>query len=710
MIFFNLLNNIALLVSLSILHSLIIRRWRQGTLTYQLLSGLLFGSVGVVGMMNPLRLMPGIIFDGRSIIISTGGFIGGPLTGAVTGALCASYRLGLGGSGTLMGLSVITASACIGILYHFLRRRRPSIAHPLHLLGMGVLVHIVMLLLTLTLPQAVSGLVLSQIAVPVLVLYPVATVLVCMLFLEQESHIRAETALRYSEEKYRELVENASSVILRLNPQGQITFMNGFGLRLFGFSEQDLLGKHVMETIVPTTDGEGRDPAHLIRATLLRPEDHPINEHENICSDGRRVWIRWTNKGIRNASGHLREILSVGQDITDQKLSESARRNLEEQLEQSRKLEAVGMLAGGVAHDLNNLLSPILGYSDMILLDNALAKEHRDEVEQILRASERARDLVRRLMAFGRKQSLDVQPVDLNAVILGFLDLLRRTLHEDIRIERDLDSALWTVRADRGQLEQVLMNLAINAQDAMPGGGVISIETRNAHLDPAAPGPETSSGPFVRLTVRDTGLGIEPEVRARIFEPFFTTKVFGKGYGLGLATVYGIVKQHGGSIAVESVLNEGSAFTVFLPAEDQPQPHREGDAAEARILTGAESILVAEDYPPVRKITVAMLRKLGYPVVGEGLPSECLKIAQDTRQNVDLLITDVVMPEMSGQELYARLRAIRPGIRVLFMSGHVPNVIHAKGGLEEGAGFIQKPFTQQELGEKLRQVLSAQVR
>ena len=709
MVYLNLINNIALLVSLSIMHTLIMRRWKQGTLTYQVLSGLVFSAVVVVGMMNPLRLSPGIIFDGRSIIISIAGLFGGPVTAFITVVISASYRLWIGGVGAVMGVSVITESALLGVAYHYLRRRHPEVLRPVYLYLFGVLVHLVMLLLTLTLPGGVSGTVFYQIAVPVIVIYPVASLLVCMLFLDQESRLRAEEGLRRSEEKYRELVENVNSIILRWTPDGVITFVNEYGLRFFGYAEPEIVGRGLVGTILPETESTGRDLAAMVGDIVEHPDRYADNENENLCRDGRRVWVRWRNRAVTDDQGRTAEILSVGNDVSERKRMEAEHERLEEQLRQSQKMEAVGLLAGGVAHDLNNLLSPILGYGEMLIFDVDLKEKQRRDIAQIVEAGERARDLVRQLMAFGRKQTLEVKPLNLNDVISSFANLLRRTLREDIDVSLRLAPGLRLVRADRGQIEQVLMNLAVNAQDAMPAGGKLVIETAEVYLDQeyVMHHPDLSPGQYVALTVSDTGAGMDTLTQARIFEPFFTTKAMGKGAGLGLATVYGIITQHGGNVSVHSEPGQGTTFNAYLPALDSDALPSSPPRSEPQRTGGSETILVAEDDPTVRTMACLMLERLGYQVLTGESPEKCLQLAEKPDGKIDLLLTDVVMPGLSGKELHTRLCQTCPGVKALFMSGYTADIMADRGVLGEDLEFIQKPFTQQALAQKVRQALDA---
>ncbi len=814
MIFLNLLNNIALLVSLSIVHGLIMRRWKQGSMMYQILSGLLFGGVTIVGMMTPLRLLPGIIFDGRSIIISIAGLFGGPITAVISAAIAAGYRVWLGGAGAIMGVSVISESACFGIAYHYLRRRHPEMVRPRHLLGFGLLVHAAMLILTRTLPGSVSTQVFHQICIPVLTIYPTATVLLCMLFLDQESSLAAEMRLREKTEELEQYFTRSLDLLCIADTNGCFRRLNPEWQKSLGYPIDEMVGRPYLDFVHPD------DIAPTVQAVANLAEQKQVKNFVNRyrAKDGTYRWIEWRSYPTgnlvysvarditerRRTDEELRRLASAVQQaaeivvITDPagtieyvnpaferitgytaaeavgqnpRLLKSGRQclafyedlwktitggaawsghfinrrkdgtlyhedatispirgengqivhfvavkrdvtrevELEEHLHLAQRLESVGLLAGGVAHDLNNLLAPILGYGSMLLEDKGLADTPRQDIEEMMKAANRARDLVQQLMAFGRKQVLEVKPLNLNDVITGFGNLLRRTLREDIRIELNLVPTLRTVKADRGQLEQVLMNLALNAQDAMPKGGTLTIETVDADLDEqnVASCPELVPGRYVLLTVSDTGIGLDEQTQARIFEPFFTTKKIGKGMGLGLATVYGIVKQHGGNIWVSSKVGQGTTFGIHLPTVEEKVVEESIPTAMTEVVGGDETILVAEDDPTVREMTCTILQNLGYHIISFKTAEECLSNAQDLPKELHLLLTDVVMPEVSGRDLYARLCEIHPGIKVLYMSGYTANVIAHRGVLDEGTQFIQKPFTRELLARKVRQVLES---
>lgn len=421
--------------------------------------------------------------------------------------------------------------------------------------------------------------------------------------------------------------------------------------------------------------------------------------------DGTKGTYLSTFEPVFDEHGELVRMVGVAHDISERKRAEAERNELADKYQQALRMESLGRLAGGIAHDLNNLLTPILGYADLLQARLASQPDVLAQVAPITQAAEQARDLVSRLLAFGRKQILMARPHDVNRVITEFESLLRRTIREDIEFRLDLAAGLPTVFIDRSQLEQVLMNLAVNSMDAMPDGGVFAISTRLTPSDKC----QTDDGArerFVTITVSDTGVGMDQGTRAQVFDPFFTTKVKNKGTGLGLATVYGIVHQHGGDIRLESEPGEGAVFHIAFPACDQPPTVRrtEGQGRE-RSPENSETILVAEDSQEVRFFVNEALDRQGFKVVTASSGQACLKLISRYTEPIDLLVTDVVMPDINGRQLAAEAIKLRPQLRVLFMSGYDDDVIATHGVLDESIPFIQKPFTGQDLTSKVRWAL-----
>lgn len=393
-------------------------------------------------------------------------------------------------------------------------------------------------------------------------------------------------------------------------------------------------------------------------------------------------------------------------EIAAREQAEAQQSKLESQLHQARKMEAIGRLAGGVAHDLNNLLSPILGYGEFLLEDPGLADEQRKPLGQILRAGTRARDLVRQLLAFSRKQTLEPRALDINRTIEEFGKLLRRTIPEDIDIQLSLSPDIEPVLADVGQVEQIIMNLAVNAADAMPDGGVLRIETARAELgEPeASDQPEVEPGPYALLTISDRGCGMSQDTLDHIFEPFFSTKGE-QGTGLGLATVFGIAKQHGGTVQVRSRPNRGTKFEIYLPVAEGCVAQQEVSCAQDLDLKGSEVVLLVEDDEQVRHLTQTILESQGYAVLTAENGDKALTALASHDGDVHLLLTDVVLPGLNGKELFGQASRLRPGLKVLYMSGYTDSVIATRGVLDPDVKFIQKPFSMKDLARKVKEAL-----
>jgi PAS domain S-box-containing protein len=516
----------------------------------------------------------------------------------------------------------------------------------------------------------------------------------------------AEQVIQKSERKYRELVENANSIILRSNSRAEITFLNEYGQKFFGYEEEEILGRNVVGTIAPETESTGRDLGALIRNIRQEPTAFEQNVNENILRDGRRVWIAWTNKGVFDADGNLEEVLSIGTDITERKRAEQEREKLQAQLLQAQKLESVGRLAGGVAHDFNNMLGVIIGHTELALAQVDAAQPLFADLREIRKAAERSANLIRQLLAFARKQTVTPKVLDMNETVGGMLKMLRRLIGEDIQLTWLPGSGVWPVKIDPSQIDQILANLCVNARDAIDGVGHLVIKTENVSLDETYCREHSwaVSGEYVLLTVSDDGRGMDKETLVRLFEPFFTTKEVGKGTGLGLSTVYGIVKQNNGFIDVHSEPNQGATFEIYLPRSqgEAEETRRDGVALRA---SGQETILVVEDEPPILKLTARILEQEGYTVLAASTPGEAIRVAEEHVDEVHLLITDVIMPEMNGRDLAKRLLSLYPRIKLLYMSGYTADIIAHHGVLDDDVHFIQKPFTKQGLVVKLREAL-----
>jgi nitrogen-specific signal transduction histidine kinase/CheY-like chemotaxis protein len=404
---------------------------------------------------------------------------------------------------------------------------------------------------------------------------------------------------------------------------------------------------------------------------------------------------------IRNERGQVYRIAGIAQDITEQRRSEA-------QFRQAQKMEAVGRLAGGVAHDFNNLLTVITSYTQLVLQDLQSDDARRADLDEVQKAAVSASGLTRQLLAFSRQQVLEPRVLDVNEVVSAASKMLKRLIGEDVELVTVLGDPLGAVRVDAGQIEQVLVNLAVNARDAMPDGGKLTIETKDVELEAEGTQPHRSmpAGSYVMLAMSDTGIGMTPEVREHVFEPFFTTKATGKGTGLGLATVYGIVKQSNGFISCYSEVGHGTSFTIYLPCVRDAQAVPD-TAVEAGSYRGDETILIAEDAASVREVARQVLVRQGYHVLLAQDGHSALELARTHTGPIHLLLTDVIMPEMSGRQVADRLLQARADVKVLFFSGYTDDAIIRHGMLEPGLNYLQKPFTPESLARKVRQVLDA---
>jgi PAS domain S-box-containing protein len=509
---------------------------------------------------------------------------------------------------------------------------------------------------------------------------------------------RADVALRTSEARFRTLIERSTDMIVLLDRDGRNTFWSPSATEVLGWEPGEVQGKALLDLAHPD-DLDGA--AHTLERLLA--EDG---------STGRlALRVQHRTGGWRSLDGTCRNLLSdpAVRALVLNTRDVTAQVQLEAQYRQAQKLESIGRLAGGVAHDFNNLLTVILSSSEVMKQDRAAGLPVDDEdIEQVHAAGERARDLTRQLLAFARKQVIAPVILDLNAVVRGSEKLLHRVLGEDVRLVVKEEPGLWSTLCDAGQIEQVLVNLAVNARDAMPGGGALTIETRNVEAEEAGPlpDPDRRPGRWVCLLVRDTGIGMSPEAKAHLFEPFFTTKEHGKGTGLGLATVHGIVAQSGGHLHVDSEPGRGTTFQICLPPSDAPQAVIR-PSPPAGSTRGNEAILLVEDDPLVRSVTLRALESSGYRVISAASGEEALAIARREGTLIDLVVTDVVMPGMTGREVVDELRRSLPRIPALFVSGYTQDAIVQRGVLDSGMAFLPKPFTPSTLVARVRALLDS---
>ena len=507
---------------------------------------------------------------------------------------------------------------------------------------------------------------------------------------------RTEESLRKNEQKFRTLIRTIPDLVWLKDPQGIYLSCNSRFESLFGAKEKDILGKTDYDFL-------DKELANFYRKhdKIAMAKGKPSkNEEEITFADGHREILETIKTPMYKSDGQLAGVLGIGRNITD-------RLNLQAQFIQAQKMESVGRLAGGVAHDYNNILSVIMGYTELAL-DKVDPKDplHAD-LEEILIAAKRSTDITRQLLAFARKQTVAPKVLDLNETLEEMLKLLRQLIGEDIDLAWHPKAKLWPVKMDPSQVDQILANLCVNARDAIAGVGKVTIETDQVTLDEAYCADHAGfiPGEFALLAVSDNGCGMDKDTLDKLFEPFFTTKEVGRGTGLGLATFYGIVKQNDGFINVYSEPEKGTTFKIYLPRHAGKAEEISVEST-AEILKGrGETVLVVEDEFSILKLANRILDGLGYNVLAARTPGEAMGLAKEHADNIHLIITDVIMPEMNGRDLAERLHAINPDIKTLFMSGYTSNVIAHRGVLEEGVNFIQKPFSKKELAAKVRAAL-----
>ncbi|MET0552958.1 MAG: PAS domain-containing protein [Vicinamibacteria bacterium] len=516
----------------------------------------------------------------------------------------------------------------------------------------------------------------------------------------------AEARLRRSEAQFRQLTENIQEVFWMIYPgePATVLYLSPAYERIWGRSCAGGVAGGLV-TALESVHEDDRERMHAAFG-LLAQDGTFDEEYRVVRPDGVTRWIHDRAFPVRDASGRLERVVGIAEDVTAHHEAEARRHELEEQLRQSQKMEAIGRLAGGVAHDFNNMLNVILGHANLGLRRTDQPERLATSLREILAAAQRSRDLTRQLLAFSRRQTIAPRVLDLNVALRDIESLLRRLIGEDVALHFAAGRGLWRVSMDPTQLDQTLTNLAVNARDAMPFGGRLTIETRNVVLDDThgPSDPDARGGEFVMIAVSDTGRGMDRATLDRAFEPFFTTKPEGEGTGLGLSTVYGVARQNGGYVKLYSEPGHGTTVRVYLPRHEGAQEPR-AEPATAVLRRGTETILLVEDEGALLALTEELLTELGYRVLAAEGPLEALAHAAKPEPPIDLLLTDVIMPSMNGKELSERVLALRPGLRVLFTSGYTADAIAHRGMLDPGIDFLEKPFTLDALAAKIRGAL-----
>lgn len=830
MIIIDLIVNLSLLVALSIVSGFIEKRLPRRTRQGVLLQGLLFGTAAVVGMLRPLDMGAGIIIDGRSVMVSLCALFFGPWAALPAVILSAACRAWLGGNGALTGVLVILSSAGVGLLTR--ARVKPEDTPPGAgaLYMFGLVVHAAMILLLLfTLPGGAGMGLVMKVGLPILLTYPLATILAGKILSDQLDAEMSAHLLREHQERLQLALSGAGQGIIEWRLKENRVLVTQAVFEMLGYEKDEFpekgrdffhllhaddrsravaafnellsekisgldmelrfrtkeggwkwvlargsicsrdtdgtalkyLGTHVdisglkttqenlkkresyLQTVLKTTvDGfwtMGADQGILeANAAFCRMTGYTLDELRKLrISDIEAIETQretdarvkriiengyeiFETRNRRKDGSHFDAEISVTfldmeggmficfcRDITDRKQVERENERLQAQLHQSRKMEAVGRLAGGVSHDFNNMLGVMMSHLELLEDDAPSDHPFHDHLLQMRKAVERSADLSRQLLTFARKENTFPKVLDLNTVVESIIKLLRRLIDETIEIHWRPGDGVWPVRMDPSQVDQVLINLCVNARDAILGNGLIIIETGSRSFDETycRRHPDFSPGDFAMLSVSDNGCGMTEETLASAFEPFFTTKAPGKGTGLGLATVYGIVKQNNGFIHATSEPDKGSTFRIYLPRFEGEAGAGAQEAASGPPEKGHGTILVVEDDPAFLEVTTIVLKRQGYTVLAADTPSAALFMAKDHGGPVDLLVTDVVLPEMSGSALAERLKTSHPDIKCLFMSGYAPDAVAEHVVLTDGVHFIQKPYSRKDLIEKVKKIL-----
>jgi two-component system cell cycle sensor histidine kinase/response regulator CckA len=514
---------------------------------------------------------------------------------------------------------------------------------------------------------------------------------------------RIRRRLTDQEEMFRLISESAEDLITVIDREGHRLYSSPGYQKLFGYSKEDLQGMPVLDHVHP----EDQESVLGARKLTFQVGSAPRIEYRFRRKDGEWRILESNSSPVRNHRGEIEKLVVVSRDITERKRAEELLRQRDQQLRQAQKMEAVGRLSGGIAHDFNNLLGVIIGYTETMELRLAPDDPLRKNTQEIRKAGDRAAALTRQLLTFSRQQVLQPKVLDLNSVVAEMGKMLRRIIGVDIELTTKLASQLGKVKADQSQIEQIIVNLVVNARDAMPEGGKLLVETSNVDVSEALARslPFLLPGPHILLTVSDTGVGMDAETQRHIFEPFFTTKGPGKGTGLGLATVYGVVKQSGGVVGIDSGLGRGSTFKIFLPQASEPVVVATQDTAETNSWKGTGTILLVEDEEPLLQLTAEVLSEGGYAVIPARDGIQALEIARSLNEPIDLLLTDVVMPRLGGPAMARSFAQLRPETRILFMSGHAEHGPASQDLLPAGSETLQKPFNREALLRHVRHIL-----
>lgn len=701
MITIELIYNLSILVAISVISGFVDNRWKRSTLAGAIFQGILFGGAAIIGMFRPFVLSPGLFFDGRSVMLSLCAFFFGPVSAAVACLMTIPCRILQGGAGWRMGVLVILSSCIIGIVFRVRRKSGTADIPAWQLYLFGVAVHVAMLCMTVALPSGQVLSTLRRIALPCLGLYPLATILIGKILSDQEIGQQLIERLRQSREQLQTLIENIPGAVFRCTAHfpHRMKHVSRNVESLTGVAAEEFLaGRADWTKLIVPEDLPGTD--RRIEESIAARQPYDV-EYRVTGKNGEIRWVHERGRAEYSLSGVAEFLDGVVLDITDRKLAEEDRLRLEANLRHAQKMEAVGTLATGIAHDFNNLLTAISGYTELAkgdLPSDHPARESLDVVSTVVRD---AGGIANALLTFSRKTTTGRSCVDLVKVVKDSLKLLRRILPAGVELRDSLKSSdPIHVLADVGQMHQVLMNLITNAKDAMPDGGVITVGLRETD------GPAGGKG--VAVTVEDNGCGMSPDVAARVFDPFFTTKPRGRGTGLGMAMVHGIIKEHEGQIDIQSETGKGTRITIRLAVCGPPQPSANGaEEALAEASRLGLKVLLAEDDAYVRAILLDTLRTAGYEVIPVGDGAEAMVRFKECPTAYCLGVLDIELPQMSGLDCCKEMQAAVPELPIILITGNPEFSI--EGRRDERVVLLRKPFKMSELIHVTRMMLADRV-
>jgi PAS domain S-box-containing protein len=702
-LFFGLFNNLAIFIILVAVYGVLNSYFEKSALlTRQVVVGFFFGLFAITCMHVKIPVAEGVIVDQRNTVVALSGAFGGPLSAVFCAFMTGVYRIYLGGSGALGGTIGVGLAAVAGVGFYKFRDRIDSVSKASIC---ALAATIIILPGFLFFEDLRTGWeLLKAMALPYGFAIFLGIFLVGLLLAHEEHRHIAQVEQKKSEKRFRDLFESLIDVSYRTDSEGNFIVISPSSEKIFGYRPEEVLGRQLSNFY--------RDPARRDDfMAQIRRDGHVENfEAEIRKKDGSFVWVSTNAKLLTNAEGSFIGIEGVTRDISQLKKSEKEKLELEENLRQSQKMEAIGTLAGGIAHDFNNILAAIIGYSEVAMDEIPESSPARQSIREVLNAGHRAKELVRHILTFSRKSEPYYAPVQIHLIVKEALKLLRASIPASIDIRQDIDPRCGTIIADPTELHQVVINLCTNAaQEMEKKDGVLSVRLERLDLsaDNLQKKPTLTPGPYVKLSVSDTGHGIAPDNIDRIFDPYFTTKEVGKGSGLGLAVVHGIVKRHNGMITVESKPAEGTTFNVFFPkaGEVKLQVIKEIDP----LPTGNERILVVDDETCVVNVIKRLLERLGYQVTSKTSSIEALELFRAQPNAFELIITDQTMPDMTGEQLAKELIDLKPEVMIILCTGYSPNIDVAKSkalGIKE---FIMKPIDKKELAIKIRRVLDQQI-